>query len=503
MTPSIVQARPLAGAFAHLVVRFASSTTPAAKDHLVLLFSSHLVLYARHPLSTKAPCTCITTSLPCPHFASMAEFALLTQLPLSAISKIYLPYQTHGSAVATRRSDLVLQTVADGALWLDFSYNIARSTFLDALVQALSPTAVSVDSLDLDDIDARRLAAQPPNAHGNADDDDLSCRQSPAYEAQIVSLYMQLDAHPPASSGAGSALSFGLRLALAQLVKHALELDDDAAPLAATLLQTALECAVHVDLVDVHVAAVVVHAAIDTKHGRLPQAHAHLQTALRMSVEIEHRVLLFAAYLGLCDLEVAQRRLDKATEMLHRAREFAPPEWKLSYHGHLQTLQALPSPPLNEKIDAWWGLSQRPVTRFAWTVLESLPLPRLLLELPQHTTLVKVETLVHYRIGYDANWTVADLLAAAIRRHERGRVSSRCIVGLVDVKDRVIPLLTPLHAALRRHPDGFEALLEPRSMLHSAGSAPHEAPSVSCSLCNQAIALDNVESHSEVCFQSR
>ncbi|KDO20589.1 hypothetical protein SPRG_21312 [Saprolegnia parasitica CBS 223.65] len=413
----------------------------------------------------------------------------------------------------------------------------------------MAPLTVPVESLDLDDIEnaalvplalhdinftypsPHKMAAYVPRRHDEARDDgevssepevdlDLCHRHAPAYEAQIMTLYMQLDTSSSAApSSTTSVLHAGLRVALVQHLKHALELEAASQsasavapqPMVVSLLLMVLEFALRLELVDVQIAATLAIAVVDTKLSRFTQAHAHVETGLRLGIEIEHRTLLFVAYLCLCDLYVAQRHAERAIEFLHRAKDYALPAWKLSFHANLQILQAIPPVPFSEKLEAWWGLSDERAklrsevrTQFGATVLESLTADQLLLALPPRSVLVKVDKLVQYRIGYEGDWTVRDLLRAAIQRHERGQSSSKCLVGFKDPStcsgDRVLPLHLPLRQC-RLHL-GLEAVIEPRSTLHApTGNTPHGY--ISCSLCQQSISIDAVEEHSQICFQQR
>ncbi|EQC38181.1 hypothetical protein SDRG_04610 [Saprolegnia diclina VS20] len=531
------------GAFAELVTKDDCAKVPTAKYHLVLLASASLALYARQPKA--CACTETTSCVPCPHVASIHDFSLLGTIPLHTLCTIYLPYSTRGSAVATRRSDLLLRTTDQTSLWLAFPYNAARGAFLDALVTAMTPLTVPVESLDLDDVEnaaliphARhgirytnpsptKMAAYVPRRHDEATSDDemsepevdldLCHRHTPAYEAQIMTLYMQLDARSStaSSSSTASVLHAALRVALAQHLKYALELEASQAPsavapqpMAAALLYMVLEFALGLELVDVHIAATLAIAVVDTKLSRFTQAHAHVETGLRLGIEIEHRTLLFVAYLCLCDLHVAQRHVERATQFLHHAKDFALPAWKLSFHANLQTLQAIPPVPFSEKLEAWWGLSddrpKRPEvrTRFGAAVLESLSVDQLLLALPPRSVLIKVDKLVQYRIGCDDHWTVRELLRTTIQRHERGQSSSKCIVGFRDPSvgrsnDRVLPLHLPLRRCDLHL--GLHAVIEPRSTLH-APSVATPSGYISCSLCQQSIPFDLVEEHSHSCY---
>ncbi|KDO18456.1 hypothetical protein SPRG_15165 [Saprolegnia parasitica CBS 223.65] len=532
------------GAFAELVTKDDCAKAPAAKYDLVLLASSNLALYARQ---SKA-CACTRTELlPCPHVASIHDYSLLGTIPLDSLCTIYLPYATRGSAVATRRSDLLLHTTDQTSLWLAFPYNAARGAFLDALVAAMAPLTVPVESLDLDDGEnaalvpqarhvinftypsPNKMAAYVPRRHDEARDGDegssepevdldLCHRHASAYEAQIMTLYMQLDAsNSAAPSSTASILHTGLQVALVQHLKHALELEaalqsaSAVQPMAASLLLMVLEFALRLELVDVQIAATLALAVVNTKLSRFTQAHAHVETGLRLGIEIEHRTLLFVAYLCLCDLYVAQRHAERAIEFLHRAKDYALPAWKLSFHANLQILQAIPPVPFSEKLEAWWGLSDERAksrsevrTQFGATVLESLTVDQLLLALPLRSVLVKVDKLVQYRVGYEDDWTVRDLLRAAIQRHERGQSSSKCLVGFRDPStssdDRVLPLHLPLRQC-RLHL-GLDAVIEPRSTLH-APTATTPNGYISCSLCQQSLSIDAVEEHSQICFQQR
>ncbi|OQR95911.1 hypothetical protein THRCLA_07466 [Thraustotheca clavata] len=501
---------PLFGAFARVI----TTEEKISSHYLLLLFPSSLSIYERQKVSAKATsslnCTCASSSLPCPHIASSREFVLLTNFSLQSIQRVYLPYQTNGSAVATRRSDLLLETILDGMIWLVFPYNIARGTFLDMLMHAVAPIHLIVENLDLDDTDNSLILAQAHNVSdtraigelGDADQIEFlsnakeiqsiinakyePChRHSAEYEAQIVSLYMQLDtSHDephicrrrsisllPQNPKSNGVVYDGLRLAMVQHLKHAIECDTVNHPMATSLIQMVLQFALSLDQTDLHIVALLALAPTETKASRYTQAKTYVDMAIRLSVEIEHTTMLFVGYLCLCDIEAAQNNIDQAIKMLYRAKEFALPEWKLSFHSNLQTLQAIAPIPLTEKIEKWWGIApERTETQtcFGPKVLNAIPLSQLLLDLPLKIVLIKVDRQVHYRIGYEDSWTIGDLLRATIIRHERSWQSSRCIVGFKDDqrptdKESVLPLDIPLLQVLS--PNGFIAVLEPRSNL--------------------------------------
>ncbi|ETV73981.1 hypothetical protein, variant [Aphanomyces astaci] len=464
-----------------------------------------------------------SSQLPSPHELSFQPWQ---QLPLESLTHVWLPYQTHGLTVATRRNDVILQWADLETGWMSFSHNQSRGEFLDYLHR--QDYTLAIDHLDLDDVASPHSTIVgrnwsfltpnyslnplpqttadtpvPPSPPAAAPSDNTGLtyedRHSSAYEASLLTLYMHL---PTASTTTGSSSSStvlphhehtldirGLQVALTYQVKHGLALALEGNVMGMSLLSMVVEGAICLDWGDLHALGLVGVALAECRGGqRFTAAMANIETSFRLSWESGHDVGCFVASVAQYDVQCAQLAWDAAYASLKKAQRFAPPKHKPLMHSKLQALHdrvqgkdstAVPTgwrrvlSPRRSSNDLVISTSSKPpISNLTSVVLDDLAVSDLTYYMPNPTVLVKVTPHRQYRLSYHRHWTVHTLLSHVICRHERRTVQDMtsqlfCIVGLdIDPSqqhDQVLALHQSMASVMDSStPVRFKAILADR-----------------------------------------
>ncbi|ETW02976.1 hypothetical protein H310_05417 [Aphanomyces invadans] len=529
-------------------------------------YPSSILQASTGPTNRSPPCT-LHHPLPSPHHL---DFEPWQQLPLDTLTNVWLPYQTHGQAVATRRSDVILRWADTETGWLSFSHNQARGEFLDYIQRLYGHTLV-IDHLDLDepsnlpadnttvldrnwsfltnngggDEPKPTMCPQPPPApvptktEAHLDPAPglvFGDRHSSAYEATLLTLYMQLPEYNALPSHKVTVADEGLAVALLAQVMHGISLALEGNTFGMPLLTMVVEGAICLDRIDLHALCLVGVALAECRGQRFTAALAHIETSYRLSWESGHDVGCFIASVGQYDVHCAQAAWDSAYASLRRAQVYAPAKYKPMVHSKVQALhsrmQGKDAPP-SEAIHGWRRvLSPRrssddliasslkpPHSYFTTALLDEVPVADLMFPSSSSTSvLVKVSPHRQYRMAYEPQWTVHDFLSHLVARHEHtvqqkshhlpqppSASHNSCIVGLVfDVPshhhsdDQVLGLRQPFAAVLAASPSSnrFRAILADRPVMPAVASGV----TVACTLCQRQIPLEQVETHSHECY---
>ncbi|KAF0730064.1 hypothetical protein Ae201684P_014376 [Aphanomyces euteiches] len=493
--------------------------------HLVVLDGKALVIFEL----VAAKCSC-SSEMPCCHLLC-GSVGKVCHAPLEQLSQVWLPYQTNGNAIATRRSDVILTWTNGETGSLSFGYNQARGAFLDSLHQMCN---VSIDHFDLDDCSS----SPPPHTWPSASHSVPSAEatsyilwssstsqltkapltfensHSSAYEAAILTVYSHLAAFEPLQIPRAPIHIQAIQAALVMQLKHAVVMELESNPQGAAWLRFGLNSALTLDWPDLHVLNLIGLGIVDCRYLRYTTALSQLEMAFRLSREIGHKIGALLASVALYDVYKAQGMTKLAYRHLKAAQKFAPAQFKPTLHKHLQGLHEK----LQTKASLWQTLSPRPrrssgnllASRvfLSASILEDLAFESLIHPVQQPSVVVKVSYNVQYRMPYERRWPLSTFLLHLITRHEDSTfheddddiAAKGCIVGVTHSThgaEHVISLKETMGAIVDCLPNGFKIILAARPTAHQVVSGM----TVSCKLCQQLIPLETVEAHD--CFGRR